>query len=191
MPRDLARKVKNLQHGGAFAHDAVKLKVLEQLLFERAHPPALILERRDFVQRALEAVAIDRFGQEVGGPASDGFERGVQRVLSGHHENVQARVGPECAVEKFVPVDSGIGQQHAAASVAHTPQSFFGIRGHDGLVPELLHHRRQRLELRRIIVKNAGSQRARGRDDFRGFGVGVGHVRGIRKQRGCHGGRAH
>ena len=129
---------------------------------------------------ALEALAIDRFGQEVRGPAADGFERGVQRVLSGHHDNVHARIGPQRAVEKIVTVDSGIGEEHAAASVAHTPQGFFGIRGQDRCVPKLFHQRRQRFQLRRIIVENAGSQRALGRDDFRGFRVGVSHARGIR-----------
>jgi hypothetical protein len=65
VPRNLAREVKNLQHGWAFAYDPMKLKVLPQLPFQRG----------DLVEGTLQSVAFNRFGQKIRGAPPDGFER--------------------------------------------------------------------------------------------------------------------
>jgi hypothetical protein len=45
VPRYLAREVKYFQHRRAFPHDAVELQILQQLLFELADAPPLIVQR--------------------------------------------------------------------------------------------------------------------------------------------------
>ena len=99
---DLAREIENFQHRRAFADDAVEFEIFEELLFEGADAAALVVQRGDIVERALQAVAVDGLGQEIGGAAADGFQRGVQRVLAGHHDDVQAGIGAQRAVEKVV-----------------------------------------------------------------------------------------
>ena len=75
VPRNLAREVKNLQHGWAFAYDPMKLKVLPQLPFQRAHSSPLVVQRGDLVEGTLQSVAFNRFGQKIRGAPPDGFER--------------------------------------------------------------------------------------------------------------------
>jgi len=75
MPRYFARKIKDLQHRRTFSHDAVKFQVPEQLLFEHAHAPPLIVKLRRIVQRFLQVRAVNRLGQKICRAPPDRFQR--------------------------------------------------------------------------------------------------------------------
>jgi hypothetical protein len=43
VPGHLPSKIKHLQHRRAFSNNAMEFQVLQQLLFQLAHPPALVV----------------------------------------------------------------------------------------------------------------------------------------------------
>ncbi len=137
MAGHFAREVKNLQHGGAFADNAVKFQVAQQLLFQRFYTAALIVERGGLIKRALQADAVHGLGQKIRGAAANGFERGFQRIFRGHHNDMHAWIAAQRAIEKLVAIHAGhvhVRENHAAAAHAHQLQRLFGIGGGNGVV---------------------------------------------------------
>lgn len=65
MTRHLAREIEDLEHRGAFADDAVEFQILEELLLQCANAAALVVERGDIVERALQAEMIDGFRKKI------------------------------------------------------------------------------------------------------------------------------
>ena len=93
---------------------------------------------------------------------------------------MHARIGPERAVEGLVAMNSQIGKEQAAASVAHPLQRLFRVGGQDRPVPQLPLQARERFQLCRIIVENAGSQRALRRDDLHRLRKTMSHLPNVR-----------
>ena len=81
MPRHFAGEIENFQHHRAFAHDAVKLQILQHFLFEGFYAAALIVEGGEVVQSPFETLFVDGFGQEIGCTTANSFERGIQSVF--------------------------------------------------------------------------------------------------------------
>jgi hypothetical protein len=161
MARDLSREVKNFQHRRAFADDAVKFQVFQELLFERVHAAPLVVQRGHLIQRAFQAVAIDGFGKKVGGAAANGFQGGIEGVFAGDDDDVQAGIGAQGAVQELVALGAGgvdVGNHQAAAATAHRRQGFVGIGRGDRLVAQFGDQGRQPVQLHRIVFEQAGRE---------------------------------
>ena len=91
---------------------------------------------------------------------------------------MEAWIVTQRAIEEVISVDSGgvnIGKQEPAALVADGLQGFLGIaRGHR-FVTELRDHRRESVQLGRVIVQHAGCERTFRCDNLDGLGERVGH----------------
>ena len=119
MTRHFAGEIEDFEHGRAFADDAVKFEVLEELLFQGANTAALVVERGDVIECAFEANLVDRPGKKIGGPAADGLESGFQGVFGGHQNHVNPGVAAESAGQEFVGivgVQMNAGKDQAAAA---------------------------------------------------------------------------
>ena len=162
MPRHFPREIEDFQHDRAFSDDPVKLQILQQLFFERAHPFALVINRRYFVQSSLQANTVDGFGQKIRRAPANGIQRRFQRVFAGHHDHVNPGVAAQCAIEKFITVHAGhiyVGQYQPAAASSHQAQRLFGVRRCDSFVAHLIHRCGQQVQLGMIIIQNARRQR--------------------------------
>ncbi len=94
---------------------------------------------------------------------------------------MHARIGAQDAVEKFVTVEAGVakvGQQQPTAAAADALERLVGIGCCDRLVSEIVDQSGERVELRRIIVKNARSYRALDKRSLGGLGQNLSHVIG-------------
>ncbi len=137
MPRHLAREVEDLQHRRTLSHDPVEFQILQQLFLEHTHAPALIVQLRDIVQRLLQVRPVYGFWQKVCCSATDGFQRGIQRVIAGHQKNVYARVALQGLAQKLVsihPWHVHIHKRETAAAPLNQLDSLLGICRGDGLV---------------------------------------------------------
>ncbi len=134
---NFASEVEDFEHGGAFADDAVEFEVFEELLLQRADAAALIVQGGNFVEGALQAGMIDRFGEEIGGAATNGFESVVQGVFGGHDNDVDAGIAAERAVKKLKGIrilHMNAGQDEAGASRPDETQSFLRVARGKGLI---------------------------------------------------------
>jgi hypothetical protein len=178
---NLASEVEDFEHGGAFADNTVEFEVFEELLLQRADAAALIVEGGNFVEGALQAGMIDRFGEEIGGAAANGLESVVQGVIGGHDDEVDAGIAAERAVKKLKGsriLHMNAGQDEAGASRADETQSFLGVASGDGLIAYVRNQRGERIALEGFVVKNARGERGVKSCDFYRFISCVSHDQG-------------
>ena len=106
MAGHFARKIKNLEHRRALADDSVEFQVFQELLFEGFYASALVVERGDVVESALEATAVHGLRQEVERAPPDCLERRVERVFRSHDDHMEVWIAAQRAIEEVVSVDS-------------------------------------------------------------------------------------
>ena len=139
MPRHFPREVEYFQHRRTFPDNSVEFEVAQQLFFEGSHAAALIVQRRGFFQRSRHSRAIDRFRQKVRCASPDGIQRGVQRVVTSHDDDVHAGIAPQRLIEKFVAVHARhvyVREDHAATTGSNQLQGLFRIGCRNRFVPE-------------------------------------------------------
>ena len=158
VPRHLADHFEHFDHGRAAAHDAVKLQVAQQLLLEAADSLPLVKRFGKLVQGFLEARAVDRFGDVVVGAALDGRDGVVQRVVTRHQEDVDARIALHRLLEELQAVHPrhlDVRHHHAHAALVDQFERVLRVACANGAEAEAPQRFLQHFHHAGLVVQNA------------------------------------
>ncbi len=123
---------------------------------------------------------VERLGEEVSGAAADGFESGLEGILRGHDDEVDAGVAAQGAIEEVKGIGIfkvQVGEDQAAAAHADKAESLFGVAGGDGIVAHVGDQGVESIALGRVAVEDAGSEGGVEGGDVYGFVSCVCHAR--------------
>jgi hypothetical protein len=180
---NLPRQVEYFEHDGAFAHDAVKFEVGQQLLFEFANLFALGEELGEFIERFEQPAVINRLAEVIVGAAFYRFDGRVHGIVAGHKEDVGSRVALQGLFQEGEAVDSRhfhVQEHDPAQAGPNLLQGFVGIGGAGDRETHLLELGGRQLNLFGLIIHNADWEVLAGNACQRFFG-NDGHVlRGTR-----------
>ena len=139
MARNLAYHLENVDHRGTAAYDPMEFKIAHQALLQILNSSAPGKLFGKVAERFFQVLAVDRLRKVVISAAFDRLDRGVDRVIPGHEDDVHPGVLVQSSLQKRQAIHTGhpeVTQDDTALATADKFQGLLRIRSSKAAMPE-------------------------------------------------------